>query len=175
MRVGATKYAPQQALSVVDSAFLRLRRVQRNRRYAALRTVLAGATRALQGCRVRFVRWIVSFAVVALFHGCQSDEIECTLVGGESFIGVQLPGQDWRVDQLCVDDECDSPEIRDQPHTYRFRLSVFDPAGVQIVLQGNVTTGSFYPNGNRCEPELAVATIMVADDGTFSIQTDAPY
>lgn len=117
-------------------------------------------------------------ATIALaLAGCGSRD--CTLVGFQSGVQMQVPSRLWGVAEFCINEQCLRNDldgtgfipVGDEPATYSFRLRVVSPGGEEIVREGTVETRRYEINGSGCDPITANAVVRVGDDGEVSVGT----
>lgn len=105
-------------------------------------------------------------------------------MGMSSAIGIELP-VGWVVDEVCIDDACQTPidpsqpvppdetppwQIDDDSASYTYRLIATSPDGASVVREGVVETEEHRVNGAGCDPVTANATLLLDDTGVVTIR-----
>lgn len=103
---------------------------------------------------------------------------DCSSVGYQSGVGIQVPTRLWGVAEFCVDDRCLGADegsqegiilVGDKPAEYSFHLRVVNPDGQEIVREGTVATKPYRGNGSGCDPLTANAVVRVGEDGVVTV------
>lgn len=118
---------------------------------------------------------MLSAVALCTFSGCSGHD--CHEMGALSNVRIEVP-EGWSVNQFCVDAAClgaaavvpNGVAVDDKPGTHLYRLTVGAPDGSETKREGNVDTEKYRVNGPGCDPVTANATLVVAADGTITVE-----